>query len=141
MSRPKHKDIATAIGLIGMLSATALVVFGDTHDLDSKWISPIGVIFLAGPRAWVAGLIFGGLFGLPGPWGWATLALGAVLSTFLGAAIAGTFVVPLLGTMIAPFELFEQMIQHPMMLVVWLGLMAGVHVLILKSESYGTGDA
>lgn len=107
MSRPKHKDIATAVGLIGMLSATALVVFGDTHDLDSTWISPIGVIFLAGPSGWVAGLIFGGLFGLPGPWGWAALALGAVLPTFLGAAIAGTFVVPLLGTMIAPFELFE----------------------------------
>jgi hypothetical protein len=69
MSPPKHKDIATAIGLIGMLSATALVVFGDTHDLDSTWISPIGVIFLAGPSAWVAGLIFGGLFGLSGPWG------------------------------------------------------------------------
>lgn len=82
MSRPKHKDIATAIGLIGMLSATALVVFGDTHDLDSTWISPIGVIFLAGPSAWVAGLIFGGLFGLLGPWGWAALALGLFCRPF-----------------------------------------------------------
>ena len=141
MSRPKHKDIATAIGLIGMLCATALVVFGDTSDLQGTWIGPIGVICLAGPSAWVAGLIFGGLFGLPGPWGWAAAALSAVLSTFLGAAIAGTFVIPLLGTMIAPFELFEQMLQHPVMLIIWLGLMAGVHVLILKSESYGTGDA
>ncbi|MEN8840118.1 MAG: hypothetical protein ABF254_02125 [Octadecabacter sp.] len=135
MERPERKDIALAFGLVGVLTAVVLVIFGDTRDLDYTWPGQIGVVIIAGPSAWLAGYAFGGMFGHPRAMGWVFACVGACLSTVLGAAIGGTFVLPLLGTIIAPAVLFEQAIANPMIGIIWLAAMAGLHVFVLKSVS------
>lgn len=134
MQRPKRSDIALLFGLIGILTALALVFFGNTDELSYVWVGKAGVVVLAGPSAWLAGLACGGLFGHPGPSGWGAAALGAVMSTILGAGIAGTFVVPVLGTIVAPIALIEEAMFRPVILIAWGLLMTGLHILVLKSE-------
>ncbi|SMX37991.1 hypothetical protein [Octadecabacter ascidiaceicola] len=134
MTRPARKDIAVAFGLVGILTAFALVVFGDLRELHDPWTGPIGVVIIAGPSAWMAGFLFGGMFGQQGAMGWGLALLGACLSTLLGAAIGGTIVLPLFGTIIAPFALLDQAIAHPTIALVWLCLMAVLHLALLKSK-------
>lgn len=136
MSRPKHSDIAALIGLSGGLCAIAMIVFADTSDLRDTWINEFGLVVLAGGGAWLAGLIFGRMFGHEGWQGWVISALGGIFATVLGAAVAGTFVMPLLGTMIAPMVLITQAFEYPMLFISWAILMSGMHVLILKSENW-----
>jgi len=134
MSRPKHSDIALTISIIGALSAVALIVFGDTSALNEVWVNRYGLVVVAGVGAWCSGLACGGLFGHPGFIGWVLLALGAVVSTLLGAAIAGTVIIPAFGTLMAPVILVEEGFANPMMLICWAIMMVGIHIVILKSS-------
>ena len=113
MIRPERRTIAVGIGLVGILTAAALVLFGDTRVLNDTWTGEIGVVIIAGPSAGLAGLVCGGMFGHPHLQGWVLAFMGACLSTLLGAAIAGTFVLPLIGSVIAPTALLDQAIANP----------------------------
>ncbi|KAG1713588.1 hypothetical protein GQR58_002053 [Nymphon striatum] len=133
MSRPKRSDIALTIGLCGSLSAVALIIFGDTAALDETWINHFGLVFFAGIGAWLSGLLVGGMFGHSGWQGWIVAAIGAVLATQLGALIAGTFVLPVFGSLMAPIILTTEAIDHPSLLITWAVIMSGLHILVLKS--------
>ena len=128
-----RNDVALAISLVGIITAIALVCFGDTRDLDYVWIGRIGVVILAGPGAYFAGLLCGPMFGIPGKWGWLAAAIGAAMSTICGAMIAGTFAVPLLGTFIAPLVLIAEGLHQPLIALIWCASMIGLQVILLKS--------
>jgi hypothetical protein len=134
MARPERKDVAVGFGLVGLLTALALVAFGDTRILDATWTGQIGVVIIAGPSAWLAGMACGWMFGRPKAEGWVLAFLGACLSTMLGAAIGGNIVFPILGTIMAPSAILDEAIAHPMIIIVWLALMASMHVILLKTN-------
>lgn len=128
-----RSDVALMFGLAGAVTALAVALFGNTTDLRHVWVDEVGMVLLAALGAWASGWICGPMFGHPGGWGWFAAAIGAGLSTMLGAAIAGTLMVPFLGTLLAPLILLELALQAPVIVVVWLAAMAGLHIFVVKT--------
>lgn len=131
----KRSNIAVAFGIIAMLTATALVLFGDVRDLRYVWVNKTGLVLVAGPSGWLAGLLCGGLFGSRGGWGWLGASLGAVLSTVMGSIIAGSILLPVIGTMVAPLIMAAEIMQGPAIAIVWVLGMGAIHLMILKSRA------
>ena len=73
------------------------------------------------------------MFGKSGLSGWAMAFLGAILTTLLGCAIAGTAIMPVLGTMIAPLAVAVNIATAPGVLFIWLAGMAAMHLCLRKS--------
>jgi hypothetical protein len=135
MSASNYNIIPLGFGMIGALTAIALVYFGNTSDLQHVWVNEIGLVFVAALSAWCAGIACAWLFGKPGHMGWFLAGIGAVVATLLGAAIAGTLIVPIIGTLIAPGMLVGEAVINPPILIIWLALMAGLHLIATKSKS------
>lgn len=128
-------DIAIAIGLIGTITAIALAMSVHPSVLSDVWINRLGMVILAGPSAWLAGLLFGSLFGHQGYLGWLLAFIGACLCTVTGAMIAGTLVFPGIGTLVAPLVLYSEGTRHPLILISWLICMGGLHLILIKSKN------
>lgn len=121
-----RKQIAAAIGLAGLLCSVVLVLLGDTSDLRFVWGNEIVVVVLAGPSAWLAGLAVAGLFGDTTRWGWFGAFVGYVMATAVGAAIAGTVLVPACGTIVAPLILLANFLDYPLVGLGWLLTFVGL---------------
>lgn len=127
-----RKRIAELIGVTGILTAVALIIWADVSDLRYVWANEFGMVLIAGPSAYLAGLLTAGLFGHDGRWGWVAAVFGALLSTVLGGAIAGTLLVPAIGTLIAPlFVLLEGALLIGVIFV-WCTSMTVVHLYAVK---------
>ena len=93
----------------------------------------LALILAAGSGALVGGAVCAGLFGQPGRAGVALAALGAVLATLIGAALAGLgfglVVGPTLaGLLYGPIAVAQAIATMPMVLVTWGATMAAAHL-------------
>jgi len=105
------------------------------QQLSGQWPAP----FEAGPvlafvGAGAVGLLALSGFGYPGMGGWAIAAATALATTFGGAALAGTLVMPGIGTTAAVSMVTTAIIARPPVLLIWAGLMAGLHLLQCRSR-------
>ncbi|MCF2870236.1 hypothetical protein L0664_04080 [Octadecabacter sp. G9-8] len=128
-----RNDVATAISLVGTLTAIALALSLGPKELSDFGLNGFWLVFISEPSAWIAGKLCGSMFGHQGLGGWVLAAIGALLSTVAGAMIAGTFVFPGLGTMFAPLILFAVGVEEPMIWITWLICMTGLQIILLKS--------
>jgi hypothetical protein len=82
--------------------------------------------------ALVGGIIAGSftavLFGRMGAKGWLRAALGAFLSTLLGSAITGTFLIPVIGTIFGPPILFALFFVEPALGALWVACFVVTHL-------------
>jgi hypothetical protein len=103
----------------------------------------LGLILSAGGGALIGGTLCAGLFGQPGQRGLALAALGAVLATLIGAAVAGLgfglVVGPTLaGILYGPLTVAHAIATMPVVLLAWTATMVGAH-LTLGALSDGSG--
>ncbi|MGB0629981.1 MAG: hypothetical protein ACPGRZ_04745 [Alphaproteobacteria bacterium] len=75
-----------------------------------------------------AGLIFANLFGRPGLKGWVYSLIGGIVTTGIGGAIAGTILVPGIGTMIGAMYVIVVVLGNELTLL-WFGGFALVHLI------------
>jgi hypothetical protein len=135
MSFKNSNVIASGFAAIGLCTAVALVAFGNTNDLNHTYVNETGLIIVATVSAGFSGFAFSQFFGRAGQAGWFFAGIGAVTGTVMGAAIAGTVIQPIFGTIIAPLILVSEAIINPPIFIFWLALMAGLHVVALKTKS------
>lgn len=140
MPTQTQTNIATTVGLAGIACALLLVALGDTRDLSHVWGNECVVVALAGPSAWVAGLVVSGGLGHRGAGGVVTSYLAGALATLLGAMIAGTFLAPGLGTLFAPTILFLNFINAPLLGFGWIICIAALHHAALKLRASMVND-
>lgn len=133
MTRRNRAKVAVAFGGAGIICASAMILWGNTHDLQYAQLIDLHVLVVSGPGAAVSGWLCAGLFGHPSRFGWLCAGFGAVLSTGLGAAIAGTLIAPVLGLVIAPLEVFWNLAAYPAVGSVWLASMMGINYFIIIS--------
>ncbi len=101
---------------------------------DSQMISSAFV------GALIAGMLFYALWGRKNTVGWWFAALAAVLCTVFGAMIAVGVMGFMLGgesilndpivVLLGPYLLVLVLDQYPVMLLIWIAIMAGVHLLL-----------
>jgi len=123
-------QIAAGFACLGGLIAAYLFTLDQTsEDLDRLGRGNVAyIVAAAAVGAYLAGLLFAGLFGRPGPRGWGLAALGLIAATLVGSAIGGTFVVPIAGTLTAPFLLYGIAREAPWLLVLWAAGGAALHL-------------
>jgi len=141
MTKQNQISMAAALGVAGTLCATGMIVFGDTRDLAFVNATPVHMLVVSGPSAALAGWMCRGLFGRRGGIGWFFAGAGAFLATLLGAAIGGTLIVPMTGTIFAPLIVFWNLVVYPWAGLVWLFTMMSVHILAFKTNGYAVSAA
>lgn len=132
MTKPTRFCVAAAFGLAGLLSALALIFWGNTEGLRFVRANNTQLFIVSGPSAAMAGWICARLFGRPEQAGWFLAGVGALLTTVLGAAIGGTLLASAAGTIVAPIVLFWNFIVYPEVGISWVFSMALLHVIVLK---------
>ena len=97
---------------------------GDRESMASVllWFLP-----LAGVGALISGILLASCFGRPGKVGWIWALVTGFVATALSGAIGGTFLFPGFGTGLGPVFALGHMVQFPLLIIVWLALMAAVH--------------
>ena len=73
--------------------------------------------------------------GHPGPRGWISAVIGAVLVSGIGSVVAGSLILPIYGTMFGPLQLMTTMIAYPLLGVVWFGMLICAHGLLVPWRS------
>lgn len=89
------------------------------------------LVLAATVGAAISGNLCGELFGRPGKRGAGMAAFGAVLATLLGAVFAGLLLSPAGGpiaVVAAPTFVAMSLLASPLVLLVWLVAMSGVHL-------------
>ena len=132
MPSQTRQYIAIAVGLAGVACALLLVMIGDTRDLRFVWGDAFVVVLLAGPSAWIAGFAVAGGLGHDGAGGWVMSYVASILATLMGAMIAGTFLLPGLGTLFAPATLIANFLATPPLGVAWAAIIAALHYFSMK---------
>jgi hypothetical protein len=117
---------AAMMGGVGLATGIAMKVV--QMHFSGLWL-PQGpeFQFAAGVGGLAGGAAAQWLFGKAGRRGWAFAGLGALLATLVGALVGGSLFAPGLGTL-AGLSVFDALVRFPGILVVWLAMMAGVHV-------------
>ena len=82
-------------------------------------IGGVGALFLSGDR-----------MGQPGPIGAMRAMAGGVWVTFIGALIGGTLGLPFYGTMFGPFIVVVTLLGAPVLAMLWIFNLIGVHLLM-----------
>lgn len=132
MQPTPRRSIAAYFAVSGVVCAAALVIVGNTRDLNVVWANEVTLMPLAGMSAGLAGLALPGWMGQGGRNGWLLAFSGFVLATALGAAVAGTLLLPVLGTLIAPMLLLENAIEYPFFGMSWLLIFAALQIGAIK---------
>ena len=91
------------------------------------WVTASG-----GIGAIAALYLTGELMGQPGKSGFFHALRGVLSLSFAGSLIAGTFALPLYGTMFGPFSLVVTVIGAPVLGALWIGSLFAVHVLMIR---------
>ncbi|SLN19650.1 hypothetical protein [Pseudooctadecabacter jejudonensis] len=113
-----------ALGFLAVLHLDQAALF-DQLTPYQWWIvasSAIGggaALFLSGDK-----------LGQPGWIGAARAAAGGIWITFVGALIGGTLGLPLYGTMFGPFIVSVTLAGTPVLLMLWMFNIAGIHMLM-----------
>ncbi len=143
MPQRKTRVIASGlvIGLAGYLSMIAFIM-SDCGSSFNRCISSGGEVILpAIIGAALAGMIFYALFGGAGRKGWLLAALGSVLVTSVGAMLAvlvlgfwsGESVLnDLTVVLIGPWFIMVMFDKTPLMILVWIGIMAAAHLVLRR---------
>lgn len=122
----EHRTVAAALcALSGLAVIFAMGARPDLRDLD--------ITLSAGCGALIGGAICAGLFGHSGRLGIALSALGAIVATSIGAALAGVaygiWVGPtLLGIIYGPMTVGYAILTMPVVTLVWGATMAAAHL-------------
>lgn len=120
--------IAFEIGLAG-----GLVAFALAHGLrigadgTPTSLSPIFVALRSAIGGMVCGFCFSGWFGRPGQAGWLYALLASLLSPPLAGAVAGTLVVPVVGTLLGAYLALHSFVYWQPLLI-WLLCLAILHL-------------
>jgi hypothetical protein len=117
-----------AATLIAMSGASVMVAMTGARHADLALVIP------AACGAFIAGTIAAPLFGQPDRQGALLAILGAVVTTALGAAIAGlglglVMAEPMIP-FVAPVMVAAMIVGTPHVLLVWLATMAGTHLVM-----------
>ena len=126
--------IALALAAAGIIYAVGAFLDefsgfeGDRQSMASVllWFLP-----LAGLGAFISGILLASGFGRPGKVGWVLALATGFVATALSGAIGGTFLFPGFGTGLGPLFALGHMVQFPLLTILWLALMAGVHKLAM----------
>ncbi|MGL4322019.1 MAG: hypothetical protein ACRCS3_14265 [Paracoccaceae bacterium] len=120
--------------LIGLSGAVTMLAMGMGRG------APMMVV-IAGVGALLAGLPVASLFGHEGREGVLSSIAGAVMATGLGAMMAGFALALTTGflgaVLLGPVAVATAILTEPVVMLAWVGSMAGVHVLtrIARSEA------
>ena len=136
MTPARDDNTAAALGLIGMLTAIVLTFTIEPDAVSYLWFGWGGLIPLAGVSAWLAGRLCGPMFGHAGAAGWLFALVGAILSTTAGTMIAGTFVSPFLGTILAPLVVFAEILQTPFLALCWCSAMVALQLWAVENKRF-----
>jgi hypothetical protein len=125
MPTSRRSVVAGLCALSGLAVIFAMGAGLTLRDLD--------IILSAGCGAMIGGVICAGLFGHSGRLGIALSALGAVLATSIGAALAGAVFGLLVGPTLAgivygPMMVGYAIITNPVVLLAWVATMAAAHI-------------
>ena len=116
-----------AAGLIYALGAFLDEMAGFTGDRSDMTMMLTWFMPLAGIGAFISGLLLASGFGRPGKIGWVLALIFGFIATALSGAIGGTLIFPGFGTGLGLVFSLGHMVQFPLLILVWLGLMAAVH--------------
>ncbi|MGL4237361.1 hypothetical protein [Tabrizicola sp.] len=122
-----------AATLIAMSGASVMVAMTTPGHIDPELLLP------AACGAFIAGAISAPLFGHPARQGAVMAAIGAIFATALGAAAAGLGLALVAADpvffLIAPVMVGASILAMPHVLLVWVGTMAGAHLVMLFLRS------
>jgi len=123
---------AMLIGLTGGCVGVVMEVIRATPSMRAEWLPGQGwlVPLVAFPGAALAGALCTWSFGRAGPAGWFWALGGAVMTTILGGALGGTFLMAGIGTVMGAATVVAYLVQFPLLLSVWLALMACTHLIL-----------
>ncbi|WP_377513004.1 hypothetical protein [Octadecabacter sp. R77987] len=123
---------ALLIGLTGGCVGVVMEVVHATPSNHGEWLPGQGwlVPLVAFPGAALAGALCTWSFGRAGPAGWFWALGGAVLATILGGALGGTFLAVGIGTVLGAAAVVIYLVQFPLLLLLWLTLMACTHLVL-----------
>ncbi|MGL4238045.1 hypothetical protein [Tabrizicola sp.] len=121
-----HRALAAGLCAVSGLA----VIFAMGAQLR---ISDLNIILPAACGALIGGAICADLFGLPGRFGLALTAIGAVLATLIGSALAGAAYgiwegPTLIGIIYGPATVGHAILTTPAVLLAWAATMAGAHL-------------
>ena len=115
-----------AIDVVGGLAAD------HTHlremNFFTFWTIFVGIV------GGVAGFLssYARYFGFAGPGGWFRAFFGGIIVSGIAAVIGGTLILPYYGTMFAPMKLIIVMFEVPAFAVLWVAMVACVHMLMIE---------
>jgi len=114
------------MGLLMALRVEGGAAIVDGLSWYGRWIIAASVI-----GAVAALFLSGDRLGQTGPYAGTRVVTGAVWVSMVGAVIAGTLVLPLYGTMFAPFTLVITLATSPVLLAFWCVQFFCIHVLMV----------
>lgn len=137
---PGERSLVAAclsVALFG--AAVSLTVIGTLgqHQILAGGLTLYGLwLCLSGAIGGAAGIVLSlRWLGHPGQGGWVAALWGILLICFIGALVGGTLALPLYGTMFGPMLLGLALLGSPMITILWIGVLLGVHVLIRQWRS------
>ncbi|MCC5976030.1 MAG: hypothetical protein JJT81_18545 [Rubellimicrobium sp.] len=114
---------ALSLTIIGALGQHQILAGGMT--LRGLWICLSGAI--GGAAAFALSMRW---LGHPGKGGWMSAIWGLFLLCFTGALIGGSLALPFYGTMFGPMMLGLALLGSPIITILWIGVLLGVHLQI-----------
>ncbi|MEP1207850.1 MAG: hypothetical protein ABJM29_00005 [Rhizobiaceae bacterium] len=121
-----------AAGIIYALAAFLDEIAGYPGERGNMMSIIIWFLPLSGIGALISGLLLASGFGRPGKMGWFWALITGVVATALSGAVGGTLIFPGFGTGLGPVFALGHMVQFPLLTMVWLALMVGLHMLARK---------
>ena len=115
---------SAALGYLAVLHLDGAALF-DRLTGYQKWI--VGASSLGGMMAL---FLSGDRMGQSGAIGVLRAVAGGIWVTFIGALIGGTLALPLYGTMFGPFTVVVTLMGAPILALLWVFNLIGVHILM-----------
>jgi len=127
-----------SFAMVGECSAgrgfLAVIHLDRTALFDGLSWSQIWIITAASIGGMVALFLSGDRLGQEGAKGALRGVAGGLWVTFVGALVGGTLALPVYGTMFGPFLVFVTLIGAPMLSLLWIVSLTGVHLLMGKYQ-------